>query len=732
MEKAKRASIRKKLLLSYCLLITIFILYGLFSIFDQRTLFSLTKTLYNHPLVVSNAALQANVSITKMHRDMKDVVLFRLPERVIQSIDAVAQQEKLVYQQLDIIKNKILGAEGKQLENETRILFDDWRPIRSRVIALVDNNQREEAANITREEGANHVAKLEQKMLELTSYARGKAALFMDESRDTYSSLSIKSWIFLLLGLATSSLIAFFTLRQIVLTEKALRRSEEVYRSLVEAQIDLIARFTPEGRFTYVNEVFCTFFGKTKESLVGSSWQPIPVDDDVALIEEKLSSLSADNPTVVIENRVRSGKGEIHWIQFINSGFFDEKRNLVEIQSVGRDITERIQTEKENEQLEQQYRQAQKMESIGRLAGGVAHDYNNALSSIIGFTELAIDQVDPTSSLRNDLLEVLSAARRATEITRQLLAFARKQTIAPKAIDLNVNVEGTLKMLRHLIGEDIDLNWQPDSDLGAVKMDPSQLDQILANLCVNARDAIDGVGKVTIETQNTEFDEAYCANHQGFIPGEYVMLAVSDNGCGIDKEILNHIFEPFFTTKDVDKGTGLGLSTVYGIVKQNQGFINIYSEPDSGTTVRIYFSRYYGEVEKVEEVLTEDLPLGKNETVLIVEDDLSILKLAQQILKGLGYKVLSAAKPTSAIHLAQEYSGEIDLLVTDVIMPEMNGLELANSLQPDYPSIKRLFMSGYTANTIAHHGVLDKGVLFIQKPFSKTDLAIMVRKALDE
>ena len=349
MEKARKASIRTKLILSYCLLIVIFILYGLLSIFDQRTLFSLTQTLYNHPLVVSNAALQANVSITKMHRDMKDVVLFQVPERINQSIEAVAEQEKRVYQHLDIIRHNILGTEGKQLENETRILFDQWRPIRSRVIELVNQNQRIEAANITREEGADHVAKLEQKMVELTGYARGKASLFMDESRETYSGLSIKSWIFLLLGLTTSTLIAFFTIRQIMLSEKALRTSEEVYRSLVESQIDLIARITPDGKFTYVNEVFCSFFDKTRESLVGSSWQPIPVDDDVALIEEKLSTLSVDNPTVVIENRVRSGKGDIHWIQFINSGFFDENGNVVEIQSVGRDITERVKSEKERE-----------------------------------------------------------------------------------------------------------------------------------------------------------------------------------------------------------------------------------------------------------------------------------------------------------------------------------------------------------------------------------------------
>ncbi|WP_163339413.1 ATP-binding protein [Desulfopila sp. IMCC35008] len=732
MKFIKESSIVGKMFLSYCLLIVIFVLYGLLSFYDHRTLFGLTQNLFNHPLVVSNAALQANVSIAKMHRNMKDVVLFKTPDRIKQSVAAVEKEERNVYKNLDIIKSEILGSEGKHLEGESRILFDNWRPIRSRVIQLVGDNQTEVAAAITLNEGANHVLLLEQKMLELTRYARNKATLFMTESQDTYHGLIIKSSFFLFLGIALSLAIALFTLKRIVRTENALIESEEVYRSLVESQIDLICRVKPDGKLTYVNKVFCDFFDKPKESLIGTAWKPVPVDDDLNIVEEKLASLSIENPTVIIENRVRSGTGKVHWVQFIHSGFFEPTGDLVEIQSVGRNITGQKQSEKEKEALEAQYRQAQKMESIGRLAGGVAHDYNNALSSIIGFTELALDQVDPTGPVRNDLHEVLSAARRATKITKQLLAFARKQTIAPKAIDLNDNIEKTLKMLRHLIGEDIDLNWLPDSDLWAVKMDPSQLDQILANLCVNARDAIDGVGKVTIETNNAIFDEAYCANHNGFSPGEYVMLAISDNGCGIEKEHLDKIFEPFFTTKDVDKGTGLGLSTVYGIVKQNEGFVNIYSEVGSGTTIRVYLSRYYGEIEETQEEFAENLPLARSETVLVVEDDLSILKLAQQILVGLGYKVITEGNPKKAINLAKNYQGDIDLLVTDVIMPDMNGLELAVNLQSDYPELKRLFMSGYTANTIAHHGVLDEGVLFIQKPFAKADLATMVRKALDE
>ena len=372
------------------------------------------------------------------------------------------------------------------------------------------------------------------------------------------------------------------------------------------------------------------------------------------------------------------------------------------------------------------------MESIGRLAGGVAHDYNNALSVIIGFTELAMDEVDPAGPLRANLGQVLTAAQRAADITRQLLAFARKQPIAPKVLDLNLTVASMFKMLRHLISEDIDLAWSPGADLWPVKLDPSQVDQILANLCVNARDAIEGVGKITIETGNATFDEAYCAAHPGFVPGRFVLLAVSDDGCGIGKEILDNMFEPFFTTKDADKGTGLGLSTVYGIVKQNNGFINVYSKPGEGTAIKIYLPRHLGEAVGALEVSTQGLAKGRGEVILLVEDDLPILKLAKKTLHGLGYKVLAAGTPSEAMALAEQHPGGIDLLLTDVIMPQMNGRELAERLQTFYPDIKCVYMSGYTSNVIAHHGVLDEGVHFIQKPFFKKDMAKTVRKALDE
>lgn len=396
------------------------------------------------------------------------------------------------------------------------------------------------------------------------------------------------------------------------------------------------------------------------------------------------------------------------------------------------DITERKQAEQEKAKLQAQLLQSQKMESVGRLAGGVAHDFNNMLGVILGHAEIAMDQVDPAQPLHADLQEIRNAANRSADLTRQLLAFARKQVISPKVVDLNDTVAGMLKMLQRLIGEDIHLVWQPDVSLRPIRVDPSQIDQLLANLCINARDAIAGVGKLTIETGNTSFDEDYCADHAGFVPGEYVLLAVSDDGCGMDKEILDKLFEPFFTTKGVGKGTGLGLATVYGIVKQNNGFINVYSEPGKGTTFRIYLPRYIGQAEQIQRQEMPEPILRGQETILLVEDEPTLLELSKILLETQGYRVLAAGAPSEAIRLAGEYSGAIHLLMTDVVMPEMNGRDLADKMLSLNPNLRCLFTSGYTADVIAHHGVLDENVHFIRKPFSRKDLAAKVREALDQ
>ena len=395
------------------------------------------------------------------------------------------------------------------------------------------------------------------------------------------------------------------------------------------------------------------------------------------------------------------------------------------------DISGIKRLEREQENLTSQLLQVQKMESVGRLAGGVAHDFNNMLSVIMGYGELAIESVEPADPVHGYLEEMINAAHRSAEITRQLLAFARKQTIMPKTMDLNEAIEGTLKMLRRLIGENIELLWRPGSNLWEVRMDPSQLDQILANLCVNARDAIENVGKITIETRNVVLDESYCEIHAGAVPGEYVMLAVSDDGCGMSQEVKDKVFEPFFTTKEVGKGTGMGLAMVYGIVKQNNGYINVYSEVGTGTTFKIYFPRcregHAGE--EVEEL--QSIPLGRGEKVLLVEDETTILELAHHILDSLGYKVVAFNDPRRALEEIAKGSCNADLLLTDVVMPGMNGRELSAKIRTLCPAIKCLYMSGYTADAIARHGVMDEGILFIQKPFTMMELALKVREALD-
>jgi len=398
------------------------------------------------------------------------------------------------------------------------------------------------------------------------------------------------------------------------------------------------------------------------------------------------------------------------------------------------DVTGRKQAEEEWEKLRAQLDQAQKMESVGRLAGGVAHDFNNMLNVILGHADFLLQDLPRKTSARQDVEEIKTAALRSAELTRQLLAFARKQTIAPRMLDLNRTIGDMLKMLQRLIGEDIDLGWAPGEALEPILIDPGQVDQILVNLCVNARDAIGKkVGRITIETGFQEIDETFCADHPEFEPGRYAVLSVSDDGCGMDRETKARIFEPFFTTKRLGEGTGLGLATVYGIVKQNEGFIDVHSEPGSGTTFRIYLP--VPEVPRPIQgkgVSTSAVTERSGETVLLVEDEEALLRLNSRMLERLGYQVIPASTPGEAIRLAQEHREGIHLLVTDVVMPEMNGRDLARQLLSLYPGMRRLFMSGYTADVIAHHGVLDEGVHFLQKPFSIAALAEKLREVLDD
>jgi len=362
------------------------------------------------------------------------------------------------------------------------------------------------------------------------------------------------------------------------------------------------------------------------------------------------------------------------------------------------------------------------MESIGRLAGGVAHDFNNMLGVISGYADMAI-LVTPHDDKRYTFMtEIKKAAERSAAITKQLLAFARQQTASPEVVNLNEIIENMLKMLYRLIGEDIALNFIPEDDLWQIKIDPSQIDQILANLCVNAKDSITGAGIITIETKNIAASGDFCIKNNIATPTDFVMIAVSDNGCGMDKETVVRIFEPFFSTKSVGKGTGLGLATVYGIVKQNGGFINVYSEIGQGSVFKIYIPRVLASA--VKRVSVEVLKVEKLRglRVLLVEDEPLLLEMSSRILNELGVHVIPAAKPSAALDIVRDSSLSIDVVLTDVIMPEMNGRELSKKILEIRPDIKCVFMSGYTDNVIAQHGVLEKGVNFIQKPFTVNDL----------
>jgi PAS domain S-box-containing protein len=506
------------------------------------------------------------------------------------------------------------------------------------------------------------------------------------------------------------------------LLQESIKASDERYRSLFNDALDMIHIVDDDGRIIDANPAEITILGYTKEEFIGKHLCDITHPDYKDRTRSYFQKVLDGENLDIYETALLTKTGETIHVE-VNA--VPKRLGSQGIRAVLRNITER-------KRLEHQLLQAQKMEAIGTLAGGVAHDFNNMLGVILGHTEMILEDMEPEGSHYENLEEVLKAAQRSADLTRQLLAFARKQTIEPMVLDLNDTVDGMLKMLKRLIGEDIELIWRPETNILPVKMDPAQLDQILANLCVNARDAIPDVGKVTIETENMFLDKAYCSDHFGFKPGKYVMLVVSDNGCGMDKQTVDKIFEPFFTTKESGKGSGLGLSTVYGIVKQNGGFINVYSEPGQGTSFKIFIRVHEGDVAEKIGMTAVDRPLGEGETILLVEDEQGLLTMGQRMLERLKYDVITATSPGEAMALAQKNANKIHLLITDVVMPKMSGKDLAGRIKGFNPNIKVLFMSGYTANVIAHHGVLDQGVHFIAKPFSIRSLSTKVREVLDQ
>lgn len=500
------------------------------------------------------------------------------------------------------------------------------------------------------------------------------------------------------------------------------KRAEDALRSFalaVENSSDAIGISTPEGRHYYHNKVFGELFGEAGECPQETLYA------DTQLGFQILEIIKAGK-TWTGEVKFRGREGQPLDILLRAYAIKDDSGKILGLVGIHTDITAAKRAEEDRSLLQAQLHHAQKMESIGRLAGGVAHDFNNMLMVIIGYAEMVLEQMDPADSFHASLLEIRQAALRSAKITSQLLGFARKQARMPVVLDLNEAIEGILMMLRRLIGENIEFVWTPRPDLWRVFMDPAQISQILTNLCVNARDAIDGVGKITVETDQTTLDKDFCTAQRESSPGDYVVFTVSDTGCGMDKKTLNSIFEPFFTTKDSTKGTGLGMANVYGIVKQNNGFITVASELGVGTSIKIYLPRCGGEPGKVETPRSQGVPSGAGETVLLVEDEPAILTMGRRLLERLGYRVLVAGLPGAALDLARNHEGEIQLLITDMVMPEMNGRVLAERILKLCPGMRVLFMSGYTSEHPVYEGVMDGGVNFLQKPFSVEELATKV------
>jgi PAS domain S-box-containing protein len=555
-----------------------------------------------------------------------------------------------------------------------------------------------------------------------TSFALTVSAYFSFSGEHTpaqYRSTMIRLTLFVVLA----ALICWFN-AALRATQEGLLRSEMNFRSLVTNAPYGICRCDSAGQLLDANPALLTMLGYSSPTeLAGTHLGALYADTQHWFaLADYLRSAAPFNGLIAEWKR----KDGIPTVVRVSGRAVSDSRNGRTFELFAEDVTER-------RALEQQLQQSQKMEAVGRLAGGIAHDFNNLLMVISGYSEFLLDRLGPDPALRGPAQEIASAAVRATSLTRQLLAFSRKQMLAPKILDLNGVVTENLKMLTRMIGEDIDLVMVPAAGLGTVRADAGQIEQVIMNLAVNARDAMPSGGKLTIETSNISLDEEYARFHAPLKPGNYVMLAISDTGAGMDSETQSHIFEPFFTTKG-PKGTGLGLSTVYGIVKQSGGYIWVYSESGKGTTFKIYLPRVADAVESpalvavpAEAVATEP----GTETILLVEDEANLRYLARQYLEKQGYRVLEAADGAVAMQIAVAHEGMIHLLLTDVIMPGMNGRELAQRISEIRPNAKVLYMSGYTENVIGRNGTLDAGVRLLQKPFTLRDLKSKVREVLD-
>jgi two-component system cell cycle sensor histidine kinase/response regulator CckA len=510
--------------------------------------------------------------------------------------------------------------------------------------------------------------------------------------------------------------------------EEVVRASEQRFRDLVENANDIIFTCDMLGNITSLNRAGERVTGYTAEEALKMNFAQAVSPDDIAKVRHMLSRKRAADVATVYDLELITKSGGRAAVE-ISSRAILKDGQAVGVQGIARDITDRQRMENDLRTSQAQLQQSQRLEAVGQLAGGVAHDFNNLLTAIIGYSDFALRKMRANNPIRRDIEEIKKAANRAATLTRQLLAFSRKQILKPEVLDLNLVVGDMHKMLERLIGEDIDLVTTLGSDTDPVKADRGQLEQIIMNLVVNARDAMPFGGSVTIETANVLFDEAYTSEHVPVKPGKYAMLAVSDTGLGMDANTQLHIFEPFFTTKELGKGTGLGLSTVYGIVKQSGGFIWVYSELNVGTTFKIYLPSLT-ELHFDQELTAIDTAETETGTVLLVEDDPLVRNVALRALESAGYTVLESGNGHGALAMAHSCDDEIDLLITDVVMPLMGGRELAQELSALHPKTSILFMSGYTDDAVVRHGIMDKDIEYLQKPFTPESLVRRVGEVL--
>jgi|GEM_PF-2283080 len=844
----------------FALVIVLLVSFGGLSVYTVKYLSDITRTIYDHPLQVSNAALSCKWTISEL--DLLMIELASKPaSESTSTLWKMERLEELASGYLRTVEANILGEEGKARAADMRGDFSVWVSTINNIAKLVREGQDDKTLNAAKARGQSMAMDLEKKAQDLTDYARTKATYFMARSeKHKKKMLTIYMGILFIMALL-SSITALVTVRWADRWSRDAFEREARFHGAFEQANSGVALVAPNGHFMKVNSKLAEMMGYSVDELERSTVDRITHPDDSHISRAFMNEAVAGRiERAVFEKRyitrsgstvygevaitlVRDNKGiplyfvshvkdfsdskkavdalkksearyalshriggigtfewdirekTVYWseetkaifgletsefkggydavkerihpddyslfLSAVSESIREKKEFRIEmriilpnndlryIRALGdvawnsaaqpekmtgvlMDITQRKQDEEKQHELERKLTRSQKMEAIGRLAGGVAHDFNNLLSIILGYTELMKDEVSEDHPHYKGLREIFDASVRARAVTRQLLAFGRQQVLEIGVFDVNSVILGFEKLLRRMISEDVELDLNLLNQPAMIKADSSQLEQVLMNLVVNARDAMPNGGKISIETSIVDIDAEYVRDRQDMVSGRFVMIAVSDTGMGIAKEDLDMIYEPFFTTKEQDKGSGMGLATVYGIVKQHGGNILVYSEPGHGTLFKIYLPLATETYElQIQEQKIHGTTSSRAATILVVEDDEALCVLTVRILEKGGYRVLSSHKPWDAIEKAMKYNGHLDLLITDVIMPDLKGPDVYQKLAESYPHIRVLYMSGYTENMITRHGVFKEGVSFIQKPFSKHMLLECVEKILN-